>query len=128
MEDNEAIREFQRIKKIYLKKALPAFVMIIVGFAVPFFIKEPSLTPSGKLIIDFSNETPAKQLAFDICFLVAGTGIVWWVYVTNKFYRCPSCNSIPMGNWFQLGTSGFGFSRGVELNPSSCPKCGKLFK
>ncbi len=117
MDQPDVTKEFQRRRKVYFRKSVPAIGLMIVGFL-------PILLQGGKRWVVPPDEffKPMLELVF------AGAGIVWWALLTLKFYRCPVCNSVPMGGWSHAGTGGIGFSRGVNLNPDKCPKCGAILK
>jgi hypothetical protein len=45
------------------------------------------------------------------------------VMAVQRHYRCPKCETVPMGSWTTFGLGDVGKRLGVEFNPSSCPKC-----
>jgi FtsH-binding integral membrane protein len=52
--------------------------------------------------------------------------MTFWV---RKLYRCPSCDEIPMGGSFSVGSdSSFGYEKNLLLNPKKCPHCGVMLK
>lgn len=120
MEEQKVIEEFQRRRRLYLRKSLPAFLMIIVGFSGCYF-----LSGGERIVVDVPTE---EFLMFFFALSIAGGGIVWWTLLTFKIYRCPACSEVPMGGWFHAGRSGVGFSKGVNMNPDACPKCGVQLK
>jgi hypothetical protein len=42
----------------------------------------------------------------------------------RRYYRCPECESVPLGSWTSLGPGNIGKSWGLDLNTSVCSKCG----
>lgn len=120
MDGQKLVEEFQRRRKQYLRKSVPPFLMMIVGFSGFYF-----LNGGQRVVVDVPTE---QFLKFLLAMSIAGGGIVWWTLLTYKTYRCPACNEVPMGGWFHAGSAGIGFSRGVNMNPDACPKCGVQLK
>jgi hypothetical protein len=57
-------------------------------------------------------------------FVALGVSVVAIVLAVRRHYRCPKCNAVPMGSWTTFGSGGVSWNRGVDLNPTACPKCG----
>jgi hypothetical protein len=88
-------------------------VLVISSIAFWYLAKTPASEMDGtQLITTFA------------IFLVLGIAMLLVIFRTNKLYRCPRCNSVPMGEWSSLGPGSIGYESGVALNPTSCSKCG----
>ncbi len=95
----------------------------IIGCAVTFFIERDNVqikTRVGPLYVtqkynllwqDMSAETIILALISFTLFIAAIIAITFYVH---RYYRCPNCETVPVG----------GGTRGVNLDPSICPKCG----
>ena len=104
LSEDEVIEEFQRRRGKYLRKSIPSFVLIVLGFA--------GAALEGRLSVPDPDR-------FGIAFLATGIGITWWSFLTFRGgYRCPSCDSVPIGSMV-------GGRWGVQMNPSVCHECGK---
>jgi hypothetical protein len=114
MDKPDIIKEFQRRRKAYFQKSVPAVVLMLVGFLGFFPLKDQ--------LNDINPMIPVLLL------VIIGVGVVWWTKLTQSTYRCPACNSVPMAIWGRAGTGGLGFSRGVNLNPDKCSECGAILK
>jgi len=75
-----------------------------------------------------SDMNGAQLLICVLLLFVLGIATLLVIFRTNRLYRCPRCNTVPMGNWSTLGPSSFGFESGVALNPKRCSKCGALLR
>ena len=53
--------------------------------------------------------------------LVAATIAI--VMAVQRHYRCPKCETVPMGSWTTFALADVSKRLAVEFNPSSCPKC-----
>lgn len=56
-----------------------------------------------------------------VCAMVGATIAI--VMAVQRHYRCPKCETVPMGSSTTFGPVTLPKSWGVELNPSTCPKC-----
>lgn len=102
---------FQRMRKKYLLTLLK--LVLITGFL---------FCMSG--IVD---------APYDDWFVQAGAisifiGVFVFTYITYNWYVCPECNAVPMLWTYQAGGGKFGASKGVDLNPYECAKCGAVLK
>lgn len=120
MEEHAVVKEFKLRRKQYLRKSLPAFLMMILGFSGCYF-----LSGGERIVVDVPTE---EFLMFFLALSIAGGGIVWWTFMTFRLYRCPACNKVPIGGWFHAGSAGIGWSRGINMDPDECPKCGVQLK
>lgn len=93
--------EFQERRRETWQKSRFAFALLALGVATMWI--------------------PRVEIFGAGAFAVA---IVWLTYVCQRYYRCPSCDSIPMSGYTSMGSGGVSFSRGVALNPEFCSTCG----
>jgi hypothetical protein len=112
MDQPDVVKEFQRRRKDYFKKSIPPLGLMAVGFLPFIFLKYK--------INDISPIIPVLAL------IVAGAGIIWETQLTQRIYRCPVCDVVPMRGWV-YGVR-MTYSRGVYLNPEKCPTCGERLK
>jgi hypothetical protein len=56
-----------------------------------------------------------------VCFIIVGVAMIVTIRTVHALYRCPRCNNTPMS---PMGGSGISFRIGVDLNPSTCSRCG----
>jgi hypothetical protein len=98
---NDSVSEFQsrrletwRIIRPWIFVTAAAFFVFAV--VVEFYDRFPEL---WRLNLIFGG------------FLVAAVSIIRINLTINKLYRCPACNSVPMGR------------KGVFVNPDTCPQC-----
>jgi hypothetical protein len=62
------------------------------------------------------------NLAFGVASaLIAATIAI--VMAIQRHYRCPKCETVPMGSWTTFALPDVCKRWAVEFNPSSCPKC-----
>jgi hypothetical protein len=85
---------------------------MVVGF-LPFLFLKDKLNEANPFI-------PVLSL------VILGIGIVWLTKLTQRIYRCPVCDAVPMRGWV-YGVR-MTYSKGVYLNPEKCPTCGERFK
>jgi hypothetical protein len=91
----------------------PLGTCVASGSAFWFLSKTPVPDMSGtQLLLTFA------------LLLVLFVGVVIIIYRTRSLYRCPRCDSLPEGAWYELGPTSFGFQSGIDVNPTRCPKCG----
>ncbi|MGH8673991.1 MAG: hypothetical protein ACREVG_06750 [Burkholderiales bacterium] len=58
-----------------------------------------------------------------VSFSVVCIAMIAAIRIVAANYRCPNCNSMPMRS-MSGGGGGISYRTGVDLNPSTCPKCG----
>ena len=76
------------------------------------------LLPTGR-----AADMSEAQFTLNLVSLVAGgICITAVVFSVRRLYRCPRCETIPMGLMGRPGTIGVRW--GVDLNPYTCPNCG----
>lgn len=63
-----------------------------------------------------------------LCFFFFCISLARFLYIVRTRYVCPACGETPMIGRASFGPSSFGYSRGVDLNPSECPSCGAKLK
>jgi hypothetical protein len=56
--------------------------------------------------------------------LAFGAAVIGGTVAVKRHYRCPKCESIPLGPWASLGPTRYGLNWGLDLKPSVCAKCG----
>ena len=82
----------------------------------------------------YLTQTPAPEMngtQFLLSFLIfcaLGTAMLVVIFRVNRLYRCPRCNTVPMGEWSTLGPGSIGYESGVALNPQRCSKCGAVLR
>lgn len=86
--------EFQERRREAWRKSRFAFALLAIGTAVMWI--------------------PKYEIYGAGAFAAA---IIWLTFVCYLYYKCPSCDGVPM-------MSMSGGSRGVDLNPEFCSKCG----
>jgi hypothetical protein len=114
--------------------------------AIRIWIVLEALAIGGFLIAGLSKSAPAQRagelfgafhysrsladmtlwqlnLAFGSFAAMLGAGIAITMGI-QRHYRCPKCETVPMGSWTTFGPGGIGKNWGVEFNPSICRKCG----
>ena len=79
-------------------------------------------------------QTPAPemnvaQFVLSLAIFVAlFTATLVVVFRVNRLYRCPRCNAVPRGRWFEPGPDSIALESGVALNPEKCLKCGAVLR
>jgi hypothetical protein len=67
------------------------------------------------------------RFTFSLVCLVLAMGLFLVVYLAiQRLYRCPKCDQVPYS--FRNQTDSGLFSRGLLLNPRSCPTCGAILR
>jgi hypothetical protein len=105
---NEVVSAFQSRRRETWRIIRPWVFLTAAGFVVFFVVFEfPGLFDElWKLNLIFGS------------FLVLLLSIARISLTVNKLYRCPACNTVPMGRGHD----------GVLLDPDVCPKCGARLK
>lgn len=101
MEELRTIEIFQKRKKEFLKRSNFSISLFLFGFFAAIFSFDV-----------FKNHIAAL---FFVLFMIIG--VLLFVFVSCKNYRCPKCNKIPM-------FSNLVWKYGVAINPINCPNCG----
>jgi hypothetical protein len=104
-------------------------VSATIGFFVPFWANSatkcvPNWLGASRCRLSF-DDMPLWQI--NLCFaslILAGASVIAITLATKRYYRCPKCETVPLGSWASLGPGIIGMQWGVALNPSICPKCG----
>jgi hypothetical protein len=96
---------------------LPLAIAFICGGAFWYLPRTPAAEMSGLEL--------AGSLAV---FSVLIAALCFVSIKANRLYRCPRCNSVPMGTWSTLGPGSFGLHSGVALNPKRCGNCGAILR
>ena len=92
-------------------------VLFISGCAFWYLARTPAPEMNG------------TQLVLSFAVLVAsGIAMVVVVFRVNRLYRCPRCNTVPMGEWSELGPGSIGYESGVAVNPRTSSKCGAVLR
>jgi hypothetical protein len=106
--------EFQR-RRLATWRATRLWLLLGAAAGVAF-----SLGPKGS-----DADMSEAQFTFMLVALVAiGVSLTVVVFSVRRLYRCPHCETVPMGSVGMLGPASFGVRRGVALNPYTCPNCG----
>lgn len=118
-------RETRRAIRVWLL----LLIVGVAGFCVPFYSesKKVKVESAGSRIrgyLSLDDMTRTELIISVASFVIALTGVVGTFVVTQRHYRCPKCEEIPMGSWTTFGPNLFGRQSGVSLLPSICPNCG----
>jgi hypothetical protein len=135
MEPQTAV-EFQR-RRSQTWRAVRLWILLggagIIGFCVPFWVNPAAKCVhqafgSSKCTLS-TDDMPLWQLNLSFgSLIVAGASVIAATLAVRRYYRCPRCETIPLGSWTTLGPANFGMQWGVALNPSVCPKCGAILR
>jgi hypothetical protein len=107
-------------------------LLLFIGFAgfwVPFYlertkVKVENIGSRVRYHLSLDDMTDSELIISLVSFVVLGIGVVGTVKGTQRHYRCPKCEEVPMGYWNILGPNLFGRQSGVDLSPSVCRNCG----
>ena len=112
--DSEVVAEWKRRRSTTWRAIrIALLVFAIAGGAFWFPARTSAYDMTGRqLLITFS------------IFLVCALAACMVIFRTKRLYRCPRCNTVPMGASSTSGQGSFSFRFGVELNPTRCPNCG----
>lgn len=92
-------------------------VLFISGCAFWYLARTPTPEMNGTQLV----------LLFAI-FVALGIAMLVVIFRVNRLYRCPRCNTVPMGEWSEFGPGSIGHETGVALNPRKCSRCGAVLK
>jgi hypothetical protein len=92
-------------------------VLFIAGCAFWYLARTPTSEMSGTQLV----------LSFAI-FVALGIAMLVVIFRLNRLYRCPRCNTVPMGAWSEVGPGSIGYESGVALNPHRCSGCGAVLR
>ncbi len=111
---------FQERRKRYIRfLVLVALPFVLIGFTLPY-IADNFIGPI--------NENFFSLMLSLVGILMSGVGIVVVTKKTYNNYRCPKCGQVPISKDAWVGSSGVGASWLVDLNPTTCAKCGVALK
>jgi len=107
-------------------------LLLLIGFAgfwVPSYlerekVKVENIGSRVRYHLSLDDMTGSELIISLVSFVVAGIGVAGTVKVTQRHYRCPKCEEVPMGYWNILGPNLFRRQSGVDLTPSVCRNCG----
>ena len=99
------------------------------GFWVPFYLERTNVKAenSGSRVryrLSLDDMTGTELIISLVSFVAAGIGVVGTVVGTQRYYRCPRCEEVPMGSWNTFGPNLFSRQSGVAVFPAVCPNCG----
>ena len=116
--DTQVLTEWKRRRSLTWRAIkVPLAIVVISGCAFWYFARTPAPEMTGaQLLITF--------LVFGVLFIAMLVAI----FRVNRLYRCPRCNTVPMGTWSTLGPYSFGYHSGVAANPHKCSKCGAVLR
>ena len=116
--DAQVIEEWrQRRSSTWRAIRVALTISVICGGAFWYLAKTPASAMNG-----------TQLLATFAIFCALGTAMLVVIFRTNRLYRCPRCDSVPMGEWAAFGSGPFGYESGVALNPKRCASCGAVLR
>jgi hypothetical protein len=104
-----------------------------IGFSIPFWDNAATKCVhhgfgSSKCTLSL-DDMPLWQINLCLAsFIVIGISVVAVTLAIKHYYRCPRCETVPLGSWSSLGPGNIGMQWGVALNPSVCSKCGAILR
>lgn len=136
MEDSSStVIAFTECRRRTWRAIRPWVLVFLLGFVLDeavFFIEREHVettTKSGPLSWSVKQSISAQDMSPQtftlglISIVLMGAAIIAVTTYVRRYYRCPRCNSVPMGWGPPTGPSQVGASYGVEIYPSRCPKC-----
>jgi len=135
MEQQTAV-EFQK-RRGRIWRAVRLWILLgaagVIGFWIPFWANAATKcahnglgTSRCTLSLD---DMPLWQLNLTFgSFIVIGVSVIAATLAIKRYYRCPRCETVPLGSWTSLGPGIIGRQWGVALNPSVCSKCGAILR
>jgi Na+/melibiose symporter-like transporter len=116
--DAQVLTEWKRRRSTTWRAVRLALAVIFIsGFAFWYMARTPAPEMNGvQLLVTF------------LVFCVLGIAMLVVIFRVNRLYRCPRCNTVPMGEWTSLGPDSVGYESGVALNPQRCSKCGAVLR
>jgi transcription elongation factor Elf1 len=63
-----------------------------------------------------------------VSFIAMGVSGIAITLAVKRYYRCPRCDSVPLGSWTPFGPGNIGVQWGVAVNPAICSKCGAILR
>lgn len=114
-------------------KAIRIWLLLLfigfTGFWVPFYLERTKVKGENtgsrvRYHLPLDDMTGSELKISLISFVVLGMGVVGTVIGTQRHYRCPKCEEIPVGSWNTVGPNLFRRGSGVELFPIVFSKCG----
>ena len=116
--DAQVLSEWKRRRSTTWRAIrIALLVCLVAGCAFWYLAQTPMPEMSGaQLIVSFGIFG-----ALVIAMLVA-------IFRVMRLYRCPRCNTVPMGEWSDLGPGSIGHESDVALNPHKCAKCGSVLR
>jgi hypothetical protein len=108
------------------------WLLLVVGlfsFEVPFYLERAHVhkTHSGQRVsqtLSSEDETEGEFTLGLVSLISMGAAVVGITFGTRRHYRCPKCETIPMGSWASFGPTSFSLKSGIDLFPSVCRQCG----
>lgn len=119
------LKTWGAVKPWFFVFALGAIIELAVLFIDRKYVQTNADPFYSSVKFGMTQDTSVEAFTFGLIALVLmGTAIIAASSCVRRFYRCPVCDTVPMGSWHLAGPSVFGTKDGVDLNPSVCPKCG----
>jgi hypothetical protein len=114
-------------------KAIRLWLFLLIfgfaGFWVPFYLERTKVKVENagsrvRYHLSLDDMTGSELIISLVSSVVLGIGVVGTVIGTQRHYRCPKCEEVPMGSWNTFGPNLFSRQSGVEVFPTVCPNCG----
>jgi hypothetical protein len=124
-----AFRKRRRETWISVRLWLLLLAIGLLGFQIPFWLEQEHVrrvetTRAVKQYLSVNDETEGEFTLGLISLVAAGIAAVGITLGVRRHYRCPRCETIPMGSWSQSGPTSYTWQSGVSLLPSVCRNCG----
>jgi hypothetical protein len=101
----------------------------VAGFFLPFYLERTHVKTenTGSHVsyhLSLDDMTGSELIISLVSFIALGAGVVGTVVGTQRYYRCPRCEAVPMGSWTSFSSTSVGWQSGVAIFPSVCRQCG----
>jgi ribosomal protein S27AE len=116
--DAQVIGEWRRRRAATWRAIRIAMAFVLISGATFWILAR---TPA-------SDMNGVELIASFLAILVLGINFLVVIFRTNKLYRCPRCNSVPMAEWSSVGPGSIGYEWGLALNPERCSNCGAVLR